>query len=79
MPLTRRDFLASSTIAGAGLLVGRRSVSQLTSAALDPYAGFAAPGEFKVKYFGRFSSAFASPVYEYSIGISFNCSAAVTP
>jgi hypothetical protein len=52
---TRRDFLASSTLAGAGLLLGRRSVSQLISAALDPNAGFAAPGDFKVKYFGRFS------------------------
>jgi hypothetical protein len=55
MKLTRRNFLAGSTTAGAGFLVGHHSLAQLISAVVGEGAGFAAPGEFKIKYFGRFS------------------------
>ncbi len=55
MTLTRRNFLAGSTTAGAGFLVGHHSLAQLISAVVGEGAEFAAPGQFKVKYFGRFS------------------------
>jgi hypothetical protein len=55
MRLTRRNFLVGSTTAGAGLLAGHRSLAQLISAVVGEGGEFAAPGEFKVKYFGRFS------------------------
>jgi len=55
MKLTRRGFLTGSSRAGAGLLVARGSLGQLIAAVTGEAAEFAAPGEFKVKYFGSFS------------------------
>ena len=53
--ITRRDFLAQSASLGAGLLVTQTALGQLIAATPETAAQFAPPGEFKVKYFGRFS------------------------
>jgi len=55
MALTRRSFLAGSSSAGAGLLLARGSLGQVISAVMGEAVDFAAPGEFKAKYFGAFS------------------------
>ncbi|MGD0796746.1 MAG: beta-L-arabinofuranosidase domain-containing protein [Acidobacteriaceae bacterium] len=55
MLLNRRRFLELSSIAGAGLLATHGSAGQLISAVTGEATEFAAPGVFRVKYFGRFS------------------------
>ena len=55
MGLTRRDFLAGTARAGAGVWAARSGVGQLLAAVTGEAIEFAAPGEFKIKYYGRFS------------------------
>ncbi len=55
MALTRRGFLAGSSLAGAGLLVTGSGLGQLIASVTGEATEFATPGEFKVQYFGRFS------------------------
>ena len=55
MVLTRRGFLAGSAHAGAGVLLTESGLGRLIAAVTGEVTGFAAPGEFKVQYFGRFS------------------------
>lgn len=55
MAVTRRGFLVGATRAGAGLLVTRSSLGQLLREVTGQATEFAAPGEFKVEYFGQFS------------------------
>jgi len=55
MLVTRRGFLAGSSRAGAGLLLARGGLRELIAQVLGDAAEFAASGEVKVKYFGRFS------------------------
>ncbi len=55
MLISRRDFLAKSASLGTGLCIFN-AFGQLVFAAPEEDDGiFAPPGEFKTKYFGRFS------------------------
>jgi len=55
MLISRREFLAKSAAVGAGVLVIDGGLGRLVFAAPEITTQFAAPGEFKVNYFGRFS------------------------
>jgi hypothetical protein len=54
MLITRRNFLATTASVSAGLWLAARGVAE-TPATAELAADFAPFGEFKVKYFGRFS------------------------
>jgi uncharacterized protein len=54
MLITRRDFLTTTASVGAGLWLAARGVAE-TSTTSETATDFAPPGEFKVKYYGRFS------------------------
>lgn len=55
MGLTRRGFLAGAARAGAGVWAARSGVGELFASVTGEATEFAAPGEFKVRYYGRFS------------------------
>jgi hypothetical protein len=55
MSISRREFIVASATAAGGLLIDRAGLGQVATTVPDVAADFAPPGEFKVKYFGKFS------------------------